>query len=785
MGKINIQEVEALRNNLKTNLGFVNREYKNKTSSINSKMSSVISSYAEYSDVTSKAREIQRIIADIKREASSLEKMTSKLTDGLKGVAGSVKSEERESSAIIRTNKAKITPTKIKDKSIISWTTGFKTITGKGNAFSNNAIINDVMMQDEIMTNGIQVMAQNSEDMTLDQLNALYVENESRLIKQLSEEECETNIRRMLQEYYESQEHSDIPIGDINTLEGFRQAIEQYLISKNLDIAYEILSEDPKEQAQILTYWLALEEKGINLKEYPVPNGWLEGKEKNFSVDESNYNKSKDAAYKYYVGSQYIVDLIQGDGLTPNVDMSFEKWYKKQYGQLDPKSHDIQRLKYEIENGLNGINLKNEQGLYDNEETEAFKNARNLFLNAYDVYDKFWHSKAIFTNNNKILQGIIDGLKKSDQYGVVIGRDVEYEQKIVSGEYQQVKDFISRLDDENTTIVDNGNGKITITKQFLMASDIDRQDLLSGKVKIEDMKYSDKYVITLNYSNYQNEKYIISKEFIEEFIAYQEKRFRDGGYSNDFNGLGNYELYAEKAQLACETIKKQYPEADLGFEQVMALIRMTDERMALYEPQKTDSERIQDAMQEVVSGIALVTTFGDATAIAIGAEGVNAATSATRERYSEMYMNLLNICLLGSGKFISLKEVKELGVKYGDNAIKLIEQYGAEAFEVIEKYGDDAYKLVNKYGNDAVSLIIKYEDDAISLLSKYGDDGINIINKYGNNGVALLKEGVAKPQIITSLLSEKTSDVINGINKLCETNPKLAAVRNKFYFSFL
>ena len=137
MGKINIQEVEALRNSLKTNLGFVNREYKNKTSSINSKMSSVISSYAEYSDVTSKAREIQRIIADIKREASNLEKMTSKITDGLKGITGSVKSEERESMAIIRTNKAKITPTKVRDKNIAVRSTNFSGMVSKESMASN------------------------------------------------------------------------------------------------------------------------------------------------------------------------------------------------------------------------------------------------------------------------------------------------------------------------------------------------------------------------------------------------------------------------------------------------------------------------------------------------------------------------------------------------------------------------------------------------------------------------------------------------------------------------
>ena len=136
---------------------------------------------------------------------------------------------------------------------------------------------------------------------------------------------------------------------------------------------------------------------------------------------------------------------MQNDGTPIICDHFFNNWFDEQYGHLDPNSHEIKRLKYEIEQGLL-VNLKNEQGLYDNEETEAFRNARDLWPNLKGRYSAYWDSKAIFTSNNKILQKIIDQIKEKGEMGIKSFQNGGYEALIVAGEYRQTKDFITRLD---------------------------------------------------------------------------------------------------------------------------------------------------------------------------------------------------------------------------------------------------------------------------------------------------------------------------------------------------
>ena len=118
MSKINTEEINNLRNTIKSNMRSSIEEYKSKSKSINSRLESIIRSYSEYGDVTSKAREIIRDLDEIQREADQADKMYNKIVDGLKMVVSNVKEEERNSNSIIKDNREEINTPRLNQREV-------------------------------------------------------------------------------------------------------------------------------------------------------------------------------------------------------------------------------------------------------------------------------------------------------------------------------------------------------------------------------------------------------------------------------------------------------------------------------------------------------------------------------------------------------------------------------------------------------------------------------------------------------------------------------------------
>ncbi len=91
---------------------------------------------------------------------------------------------------------------------------------------------------------------------------------------------------------------------------------------------------------------------------------------------------------------------------------------------------------------------------------------------------------------------------------------------------------------------------------------------------------------------------------------------------------------------------------------------MEDERLALYKPKQTDSERIQDAGQAVLDLASIATAVAGHPYISIALEGGNAVVSGTRENYDDMYIRIMGICLFGAGEYL----------KYADTGVELTEE---------------------------------------------------------------------------------------------------------------
>ena len=108
-----IEAVNELKNIINSNIGFVVREYKSKSRTIKSQMNSVIRQYSEYGDVTSKAREIIRILDEVESGANTLETKYKNIVEGLKNVISSVKQEEKQSSSVINSNRVKLSSSKM------------------------------------------------------------------------------------------------------------------------------------------------------------------------------------------------------------------------------------------------------------------------------------------------------------------------------------------------------------------------------------------------------------------------------------------------------------------------------------------------------------------------------------------------------------------------------------------------------------------------------------------------------------------------------------------------
>lgn len=100
----------------------------------------------------------------------------------------------------------------------------------------------------------------------------------------------------------------------------------------------------------------------------------------------------------------------------------------------------------------------------------------------------------------------------------------------------------------------------------------------------------------------------------------------------------------------------------------MAMLRMEDERLALYKEQKTDSERIQDAGQGVIDLAAIAFAVTGHPYISVALEGGNAVASGTRENYDEMYLRIMGICLFGAGEYLKYADTGTEALKVNTKA---------------------------------------------------------------------------------------------------------------------
>ena len=74
-------------------------------------------------------------------------------------------------------------------------------------------------------------------------------------------------------------------------------------------------------------------------------------------------------------------------------------------------------------------------------------------------------------------------------------------------------------------------------------------------------------------------------------------------------------------------------------------------------------------------------------------------------------------------------KVVGLGLKYGDDAVRLIGRYGDDGVTFLTRHGSQGLNLVRFYGDDAAKVMIRYGDDAVGLVAKYGDDGVQVLNR--------------------------------------------------------
>ena len=396
MGKIDIEKVNELRNSIKKNIGFTLMTYTSKSTSISRKMDFVIRNYASYSDVVSKAKQIQRTVNEIKREVESITNSYDKIIKGLSGVISCVKQGDAEAKSIIRQTPNKIEKTSIGNKFVFGMDR-YSLTTGKNSKKVDEKFLSKLLEREEtnnltndeyqylvnvfhekgyVDINDLKNVGIYRDEPSLQKicadLNEQYMIIKYSImgqqVEEMSLEECDNEIKALLEglqgEIIGRDGFGRLIVGDLEHSEEYEKGIEQYLNLRGIYSIYDLLSEDPKTQKQLLLYWLTVERTGGNICDAPAPSAWVDATiPADIKVTEENYKEMFDDEEMklFFIKNQFISKLMSPDYAPETFGELYSAWYKEKYGHLDPDSHNIQRLKYLISEDL-GISLTNEEG---------------------------------------------------------------------------------------------------------------------------------------------------------------------------------------------------------------------------------------------------------------------------------------------------------------------------------------------------------------------------------------------------------------------------------------
>ena len=286
----------------------------------------------------------------------------------------------------------------------------------------------------------------------------------------------------------------------------------------------------------------------------------------------------------------------------------------------------------------------------------------------------------------------------------------------------------------------------------------DYQDAISigGRVVKDEKVLTKGYTLNVDAFVYAGEIYINSQQFDEEFRQFQMQRTMDGSYLNDFESIDDY-YYSDEAVRLYLRWQEEYPECNISYESVYAMLKAETERQKVYSSKKTVSECIQDAAQVLLDVGAVAMACTGHPWVSIVLQGGNVAIAGGRENYDEMTNRLIFLCIDGAIEISdSLNSIKILDKKVADDAIHAI---GVDdVADVVQANGE--VKVTLQDGTELIFKESQLEADDIIRLQQATKERVAVGSTSVLDDVSVQVEKQIKSGKVTEVVTENDITII-------------------------